>query len=200
VARTSIFDAGGVVQRSTKPITVEVKPIPDEPGFSGAVGRFTASVSLDRPVLNFGEAATLRFRVEGSGNLKWIDRGPALVVPGAKVYPPQVKSDLQSKPTGISGSRTWEYVVVPQTAGTLEIPALAFSHFDPASGRMVKSETAPLPLRVEAGTASASPLPPVAGPTPASHGGSLPLRADLELRPSGPMIPGAIVGWAALER
>jgi hypothetical protein len=199
VARTSIFDQGGVVQRSTKPIAVEVKAIPDEAGFSGAVGKFTASASLDRPVLNFGEAATLRFRVEGSGNLKWIDRGPELVVPGAKVYPPQVKSDLQSKPTGISGSRTWEYVVVPQTAGTLQIPALTFSHFDPVSGRMMKSETAPLPLRVEAGTASSAPMPPVPGPSSPSRGGQLPLRADLELRPAGFAIPGAIVGWAALS-
>jgi hypothetical protein len=100
------FDSGGTVQRSTKPVTIEVKPIPEEPGFSGAVGWFEASSSVDRSTLALGEAATLRFKVEGTGNLKWIDRGPELAVPGAKVFPPQVKSSLETRP-GSLGSRTW---------------------------------------------------------------------------------------------
>src|SRR5206468_2247413 len=43
MAQQSFFDQGGVVQRSTEPVTVNVKPIPDAPGFSGAVGRFKAN-------------------------------------------------------------------------------------------------------------------------------------------------------------
>ena len=35
---------------------------------------------------------TLRFRVAGTGNLKWVDRGPEVRLGGAKVYPPQVKT------------------------------------------------------------------------------------------------------------
>jgi len=35
------------------------------------------------------------------------------------------------------------------------VPALSFSYFDPASGRIVRTETAPLPLRVEAAAATA---------------------------------------------
>ena len=80
--------------------------------------------------------------------LDWIDRGPELSVPGARVYPPQVKSDLAVRPEGITGSRTWEFVVVPQTTGTLEIPSLTFSYFDPATRAVVRSTTPPLPLRV----------------------------------------------------
>jgi hypothetical protein len=72
LARQTVFDNGGVVAPCW-PVTVTVKAIPDEPGFSGA-GRFKASArSTGRPSL--GEAATLRFRVEGTGSLKWIDRG-----------------------------------------------------------------------------------------------------------------------------
>jgi hypothetical protein len=191
------FDAGGVVQRSTQPITVEVKPIPDdEPGFSGAVGRFKATAGVDRSTVALGDAATLRFRIEGSGNLKWIDRAPQVDVPGAKVYPPQVKSNLQTGPSGIAGSRTWEFVIVPQTAGTLEIPALAFSYFDPSQRRIVKSETAALPLRVEGGVPGAAvALPPTPGL--ASRGGPLPLRVDLEPGSGGASLPGGTVGVIA---
>jgi hypothetical protein len=178
--RTSFFDAGGSVERSTRPVSVTVDPLPDAPGFDGAVGRFKAAASLDRDKVALGEAATLRFRVEGTGNLKWIDRGPELAVPGAKVFPPQAKSDLRTTTSGIAGSRTWEYVVVPQTSGTLEIPPLSFQYFDPGAGRVVASEAEPLSLRVVGGTAAAGvPLP--AQPTSAARAtGALPLRSDLD--------------------
>ena len=45
-------------------------------------------------------------------------------------------------------------MVVPQTAGTLEIPALAFSSFGPTLSRIVRNETPALPLRVEGGAES----------------------------------------------
>ena len=58
------------------------------------MGRFRTSLSLDRDAVPLGDAALLRFKVEGTGNLKWIDRPPAVEVRGARVYPPQVKNDL----------------------------------------------------------------------------------------------------------
>jgi hypothetical protein len=174
------FDSGGVVERTTKPVTVTVDPLPDSPGFSGAVGRFRASASLDRDAVPLGEAATLRFRIEGTGNLKWIERAPEIRLRGAKVYPPQTKSDLQATTEGIRGSRTWEFVVVPETSGAVEIPTLPFSYFDSSGGRIVTAETAPLTLRVEGGTAAAG-LPAPLPAARASRGtGVLPLRADLD--------------------
>jgi predicted secreted protein len=177
--RQSFFDSGGVVQRVTKELAVTVDPIPEAAGFSGAVGRFRVAATVDKPTLSLGEAATLRFKVEGTGNLKWIDKAPEVVVPGAKVYPPQVKSDLKSSASGISGSRTWEFVVVPETSGDLQVPALAFSYFDSAAGRVETASTSPLAIRVEGGTSAAGlPLPaPAAVP---SRTGALPLRNDLE--------------------
>jgi hypothetical protein len=157
---------------------VTVEPLPDVPGFSGAVGRFKAQATLDRDSLPLGDAALLRLRVEGTGNLKWIDRPPPVEVTGAKVYPPQVKSDLKVTPQGIRGSRTWEFVVVPETSGTLEVPAVAFPYFDPKTETVVTTETAALSLHVEGGTVAAG--APAAAPAPIGNGGALPLRADLD--------------------
>jgi hypothetical protein len=201
LARTGFFDAGGSVERATKPVSIEVEPLPDAPGFAGAVGRFRAAASLDRDAVPLGEAVTLRFRVEGTGNLKWIDRGPELAVPGAKVFPPQAKSDLRTTPEGIVGSRTWEFVVVPETSGAVLIPPLAFSYFDPAAGRVVTSEAGPLSLRVEGGTVAAG-VPAAASASAAARAtGSLPLRSDLD-RPAGSMLTSralaAIAGLALL--
>ncbi len=178
--RQSFFDSGGVVQRTTKELPVTVDPIPETAGFSGAVGRFRVAATVDKPSLALGEAATLRFKVEGTGNLKWIDKAPEVVVPGAKVYPSQVKSDLKPSATGISGSRTWEFVVVPETAGDLKVPALTFSYFDSAAGRVESATTEPIAIRVEGGTAAAGlPLPaPLA--LGSRSGAPLPLRSDLD--------------------
>jgi hypothetical protein len=198
VPRQSFFDSGAVVQRPIRAVTVDVLPIPEEPGFSGAVGRFRATAALDRPSLAIGEAATLRFKVEGTGNLKWIDRGPEVTVPGARVFPPQTKSDLKAGPSGISGSRTWEFVVVPQTAGTLEVPSLAFSFFDPKAGKVIKSETPSLPLRVEGGAAAALLPAPLPGPVAGRREGTMPLRTDLDPSPFARFaLPGRTVALGA---
>jgi hypothetical protein len=195
--RQSFFDTGGAVQRATKEVVVTVDPIPEGPGFSGAVGRFKVSAALDKPTLALGEAATLRFKLEGTGNLKWIDKAPEVAVTGAKVYPPQVKSDLKTTPSGISGSRTWEFVVVPETAGDLEVPALSFSYFDSGAGRMETDRTAPLPLKVEGGTvASGLPLQAPAA-LPSRSGAPLPLRNDLDAEGARSLrLPAATLGGA----
>jgi BatD DUF11 like domain len=168
------------VERTSKEVAVTVDPIPETPGFSGAVGRFRVAASVDKTKLALGEAATLRFKVEGTGNLKWIDKAPEVVVPGAKVYPPQVKSDLKSSPSGISGSRTWEFVVVPETTGNLEVPALTFAYFDSAAGRTTSATTAPLTMQVEGGTATAGLAMPAPAARPSRSGAPLPLRNDLD--------------------
>lgn len=184
VSRQSFFDpGGGVVERATKPVTIVADPVPTEPGFAGAVGRFRVRATLDKSALAFGEAATLRFEVEGTGNLKWIDQGPELHVTGAKVFPPQVKSNLKTSTTGLTGTKTWEYVVVPETAGTVEVPALTFEYFDPEARQLVRVESAPLALRVEGG--GSAPLGSLASggvpaATRATSSGGLALRSDLD--------------------
>lgn len=193
VPAQGFFDVGSVVERATKPIAVQVKPIPDEEGFGGAVGRFKASASLDRPSVALGEAATFRFKVEGSGNLKWIERSPELTVQGAKVYPPQTKSQLETSQNGITGSRSWEYVLVPETAGDLEVPALTFTYFDPSVGRLTQSVTTPLSLHVGAGAPGAAPPPPQGGA--GRSGGPMALRTDLDRASGTSALSGTAVGW-----
>jgi hypothetical protein len=168
------------VERASKPMTITVEPIPEEADFSGAVGRFTASATLDKTRVGLGEAALLRFEVQGTGNLKWIDRGPEVKIPGAKVYPPQIKSELRASPGGISGTKTWEFVVIPETSGTLQVPALTFTYFDPETRQLARATTTALGAQVEGGTAASS-----AGGAPtgaaARASGPMPLRSDLDL-------------------
>ncbi len=182
LARQSLFDAGGAVERSTQALGVTVDPIPTPAGFSGAVGRFRVSASVDKQTLAFGEAATLRVEVEGRGNLKWIERGPDVSVSGAKVYPPQSKSALRVTAEGMLGSKSWEYVVVPETAGALRVPELAFAFFDPQTQRLEEARTSALELHVAAASsAGGAPNAPAGAPAATAASGPA-LRADLDWR------------------
>jgi oxygen tolerance protein BatD len=195
VARRSFFDVGDQnVTRSSDALEVNALPIPEEAGFSGAVGKFRATATLDKSAVALGEAATLRFRVEGSGNLKWIDKGPTVVVPGAKVYPPSTSSDLKPGPNGISGSKTWEFAIVPETGGTLEVPALSFAYFDPTAERLARAETPAQPITVQGGAPTSGAMPQTAT-APARTSGVLPLRAELD--PPAALLPRPSVRWLA---
>jgi BatD DUF11 like domain len=166
LGRQSLFDPGVSVTRSTRPLKLEVEPLPaGASDVGGAVGRFKATATAEPSSLRLGEASTVRFRVEGVGNLKWVDRGPELLVEGARVFAPQVKSDLTARADGLAGTKTWEYVVVPETSGRLQVPSLPFSYFDPAEGRVVRAETTPLALEVAGGAASAGPAPSLSAPS-----------------------------------
>ena len=183
VQRGGFFDPGPLaVERRTKPVTITAEALPSEPGFSGAVGRFQARATLDKASVALGEAATLRFEVSGSGNLEWIEQGPEVKVAGARVFPPQARSDLRPAVNGLTGTRTWEYVLVPETAAALEVPALTFRYFDTEAGRLQTLATQPLPLRVEGGAAGAVPPPAAAAarPAPRPAAGGLVLRSELD--------------------
>ncbi len=156
IPRQSFFDGGGAVERSVDALTIEVEPLPEAPDFKGAVGSFRASAVLDKTSLELGDAATLRFVVEGTGNLKWIEDGPVVEIAETQVFPPRVESDLKLTPRGASGRKTWEYVVVPETGGSVEVPPLAFVYFDPRTGQIERAETQPLQLNVRGGVAASA--------------------------------------------
>ena len=186
--------AGQLVQRTSNALEISASPLPDDPDFTGAVGSFRAAATLDRAALAIGEAATLRFKVSGRGNLKWVETAPALRLAGAKVYPPQVKSDLTTSESGVSGSRTWEFVIVPESSGRIEIPALELAYFDPQQRRMERARTAALALTV----APAAQMAAAGGallPAPVAPAG-LRLRSDLDL--AGARLPRVAPGLLAV--
>lgn len=151
------FGRTSVVTRRTEPVRIHVEALPSEPGFAGAVGKLRAQATLDRAAVAVGEAATLRFRVQGTGNLRWIDKAPEVSIPGVRVYPPQVSTEVKASSAGLSGARSWEFVLIPETAGTHRIPPLPFTYLDTSSRKLVHTETTPLVLAAgHAGEATAS--------------------------------------------
>jgi hypothetical protein len=144
----------------TEPITVHVDPLPlPQPAdFTGTVATdLRLRSSVDRRELEQGDALTWRVRLEGAGHLEAASLPLPELGPGFSVH--ESSSSSESGPDGgrLRGSRTVEYLVIPQQPGELAIPALDYSWFDTSRREYVRARTAAIPIRVtpsEGGVAS----------------------------------------------
>jgi hypothetical protein len=114
--------------------TIEVKPLPLEgkpDDFAGAVGDFKFDVSTNKNSLNANEAFELKTTVSGNGNLKLFDLPTAKLPSSLEVYEPERTESVRTNTTGMTGSVSETYTVVPQFKGNYPIRPITFSYFDP---------------------------------------------------------------------
>lgn len=113
--------------------TIDVKPLPeaDMPSdFKGAVGNFDFKVTTTKSQLNAGESLQAKIEVTGKGNLKLFEL-PKLTVPSSlEVYEPEHKENVRTNLSGMQGSISDTYTIVPQYKGKYPIPSISFSYFD----------------------------------------------------------------------
>ena len=142
------------VHIESTPVKITVLPLPDKDKpehFGGAVGNFTISAKMDKRELTTDEVATFTVNITGSGNLKLIE-SPRLDLPnGLNTYDPQVMDTITGRSTTISGSKIITYAITPHTVGDYEVPSIAFSYFNPQTGKYVTLHTDPVKLHVTQG-------------------------------------------------
>jgi len=137
------------VERSTKPLSIKVLPIPGHADFKGPVGKFDLHASVDHDRIAGGEAVTLKVKMTGNGNLRTSVDPPHLDIPGARVYPPTAKNSTSRSAGRPAAQAEWSYVIVPGSAGDFTIPPVQIAIFDPAEKRVVDKATVPLHVFVE---------------------------------------------------
>lgn len=150
------FNTRQAVERplSTNRINVNVRPLPSSPeGFCGAVGTFDAKGGINTDKVKANEAVTYRITVSGKGNLMLID-APQPEFPAAfEVYDPQIEDNIKKGADGISGSRTYEWVLIPRSKGEYTVPAFNFIYFDPEAGQYITKRIPAQVVHVEKGDA-----------------------------------------------
>ena len=136
----------------TNSINVRVKPLPNAPeGFNGAVGNFSIKAETDTRQVRANEAITYRLTISGAGNLMLID-APNINFPKVfEAYDPQINDHITRNNNGISGSRTFEWILIPRNHGDYEIPAVTFVFFDPNTGRYVTKKLPAIPVHIDKG-------------------------------------------------
>lgn len=135
----------------SKTVKINVKPLPagKPDGFGGAVGNFTVSISSDKTELNLDEPMTVKVTVQGSGNFKLFET-PKVDFPSAfEKFEPKSQENISANNNGISGTKTFSYMVIARQNGEFEIPGVNFSFFDPASKSYKTVSTKPLNITVK---------------------------------------------------
>lgn len=113
--------------------TINVKPLPTQgkpTNFSGAVGTFDFNIKSNKKTLDATEAFDVTIEVSGKGNLK-LFKLPRPNLPSAlEVYEPEHEENVITNLSGMQGSISDRYTVVPNAQGQYPIPSVAFSYFD----------------------------------------------------------------------
>lgn len=148
------FDNYRVVKAKvvSDPVTINVKELPNQPAnFSGAVGNFSISSSLDKTSVKSNEAITLKFTVNGSGNLTLINPPKIELPQDFEAYEPKTSDRVIASDNGLNGSITFEYLFIPRFAGNFTIPGIEFVFFNPSSRQYETKKTDSFSIRVEKG-------------------------------------------------
>lgn len=142
---------------SSDPVNINVKQLPlkNKPAsFSGAVGYFDLTTNVDRQNLKTNDALTYKINISGRGNLELIDKLDISFPPDFEVYDPKIINNISTSGNGISGSRTFEYLLIPRNAGNFTIPSVRFSYFNIASDNYITKTSKEYIINVEKGTLS----------------------------------------------
>lgn len=133
---------------------VRVQALPDvgKPlNFSGAVGDFQFKVAANKKVLKANEAAQISVVVSGHGNLKLFEI-PKITTPSElEVYTPEHKEKVVTSLSGLRGTISDTYTVVPQFKGKYKIPEVGFSYFNPKEEKYISINIDPIIVEVTEG-------------------------------------------------
>ena len=157
---------GGGSQRSqdynlnltSNSITLNVRSLPENgrsDHFSGVVGSFKMDSRLTRNELKTNDAANLIVTIEGTGNLQHIEAPNINFPPDFDVTEPKITDNINTRGNSVTGSRSFEYILIPRSAGDFTLPPAEFVYFDNASGQYKTLQTDEYQLKVEKGVGDA---------------------------------------------
>lgn len=139
-------------------LTIDVKQLPagKPANFSGGVGEFTISSSINTQELKTNDAVTIKLVISGTGNMKLINTPEVGFPQDFEIYDPKVDNNFNLTREGLSGSKVIEYLAIPRHAGNYTIPAIKFVYFDLKSKTYKTLKTDPYTLNVAKGEGNAS--------------------------------------------
>jgi len=199
------FSSGTPVRIQSNPTDVAVVelPSPKPPDFTGAVGDLRLEVKTPSAQVKANEAIDLSITFSGRANLKLVDAPKLSLPPDWDSYDPKIIDKITVNGAGMSGSREYQYLVIPRHEGKYDLGALSFSYFDPATASYKQLRSQPLSYTVAPGDARAANTSGAAAKVDVQRLGS-DIRyirtGDLQLRPKGKFLFGSalwILGMAA---
>jgi len=131
--------------------SVTVLPLPTEgrpPGFGNAVGDFSLKATIDQATTEVNQPVTLTIELSGEGNLKTVEDPDLPALDFFKEYQSGTNAEYASGGQRISGTKTWEHVLIPTLPGDHTIASLSFPYFNPDIDAYRVASTDPVTITV----------------------------------------------------
>jgi hypothetical protein len=136
----------------SNPVVVNVSALPDQNkpvSFTGMVGKAAIAASSGQTTVKANEPVTFHLTIGGEGNLS-LQQAPRLNLPSdIELYEPKITDKFDRTGDNLTGTRTFDYTLMPHKEGKFEIPAISFSYYDPLKKQYFESKTVALTLNVE---------------------------------------------------
>jgi hypothetical protein len=142
----------------SKPIKITVLPYPANAptDFTNAVGKLTMKVAVSKNEVKANEAINIKIKVAGKGNLPLIDI-PEITFPSDfETYDPKIKNNIKTSTAGVSGSKEYDYLIIPRHAGQFKLDPIVFSYLNPSTKKYETITSEPIEINVLKGDGSAS--------------------------------------------
>lgn len=138
VSDSTLFGQQGTRDISSPPLQIDVRPLPTTdrpPGFRfGNVGRFTLTADVQPDAVKVGDTGRIQITVSGAGIASRVV-APEIELPDSvRQFPPDDRVNESISSTGwmrLDHTRTVAFN--PVREGTVQLPTVAFSYFDPWS-------------------------------------------------------------------
>jgi len=133
--------------------SLKIKVIDYPPGqptdFTGAVGRFNLNAAVDTETVRVNEAITLRVTLDGTGNLNLFNLPEIHFPRNMEVFPPKSTYKKDEFRDQLTGTMTWEYILIPRSAGHYRIPKIELPYFNPDKRKWELTRSLPIDLRIQ---------------------------------------------------
>lgn len=156
------FGTGGyedvVVKVKSKAVKVDVLDLPTENkpmDFSGAVGNYSYKAEISKQQVKANDAVNLKITLSGRGNIKLVEPLKLNLPESFEVYDPKVSEKVNTN-GGVSGSKTFDYLIIPREQGEYVLDKLNFSYFDADKKQYVTLPSPDIKLTVLEGDASSA--------------------------------------------
>lgn len=155
-APRSVFDdffseTKTVKKRISAPgIKIVVDPLPSgaPASFAGGVGEFSMNAKFNKDSLNANEAVSLIITITGAGNINLIESPKVEFPVDFEKYDVKISDNSNKSGRGASGSKVFEYPLIPRGAGEFTIPNVEFSYYDIQKKKYVTLSSGQLKLKV----------------------------------------------------
>lgn len=134
-------------------VKIKAKDLPlNRPqNFNGVVGSFKLKAEVDKTELKANDAFNLKIKISGKGNVDLLEAPYFNFPPDFEVYDPKISKSSKSSTSGVSGSKTYEYLIIPRNEGDFVIPSFSFCYFDPQSERYESCSSPEFKIHVSKG-------------------------------------------------